>query len=130
MEWTVHLARKMAFADINIQAGFAGESVLVHLESGAPSRIGCAVLAAPWSVPHEDGSVSAMSSVLSSADSVSAALCRPLAEQLCRRLNRVVACTGSFYTDGVLPEQLQTLTAVMERLGDIAATALEGELAG
>ncbi len=75
MEWTVHLARKLAFADINIQAGFAGESVLVHLESGAPSRIGCAVLAAPWSVPHEDGSVSAMSSVLSAADSVSAALC-------------------------------------------------------
>ncbi len=24
MEWTVHLARKLAFADINIQAGFAG----------------------------------------------------------------------------------------------------------
>ncbi|MCC8090967.1 MAG: hypothetical protein LUC21_07540 [Oscillospiraceae bacterium] len=127
MEWTVRLSRQFDFAELRIQAGFVGDCALVHLEGGEAPHIGCTVLALPRPSLRGDGTVSATSSVLNVTGHKDEAICRPLAEQVCRRLNRVTVCTGGFHIDGIASAQIQTLTAAIQALADAAADALAAQ---
>ena len=123
MEWNYIGEKRLSFSYVELRAVFLGTDLLLCLEGGDRPHIGCTVLAQPRPSLKRDGSVSATASVLNLPGHKDEALCRFLAEELCRKLQVPVVCTGGFHVDGIQKEQIDE---VMEAVHTLAAEAVCG----
>lgn len=126
MEWTLIRKKQLSFSSLEVGVAFLGEDILVAVQGGERPHIGCTVQAVPRESLSGDGSVSVTSSVLNLTGHKDEALCRTLAEQICRSRNTVVVCTGGFHMDGITEAQIGEVTGAVREIG---AAILE-ELAG
>lgn len=126
MEWTLIRKKQLSFSSLEVDVAFLGEDILVAVQGGERPHIGCTVQAVPRESLSGDGSVSVTSSVLNLTGHKDEALCRTLAEQICRSRNTVVVCTGGFHKDGITEAQIGEVTGAVREIG---AAILE-ELAG
>ena len=62
-----------------------------------------------------NGTISVTSSILNLTGHKDEALCRRLAEKLCRETGRVVVCTGGFHIDNMKPEQIDEVVKASGR---------------
>ncbi|MBQ1399786.1 MAG: hypothetical protein IIY83_04635, partial [Lachnospiraceae bacterium] len=58
----------------------------------------------------------ATSSVINVTGHKDEAVCRYLAEEVCRATGRTVVCTGGFHVDGITPEQIAEVTEAVKAL--------------
>ena len=61
-----------------------------------------------------NGTISVTSSILNLTGHKDEALCRRLAEKLCRETGRVVVCTGGFHIDNMKPEQIDEVVKALD----------------
>ena len=54
------------------------------------------------------------------------ALCRRLAEKLCRETGRGVVCTGGFHIDNMKPEQIDEVVKALDGLADEIVSGIAG----
>lgn len=108
--------KQLTFSEITVQLTGVGKDYHILFWGGDSPHIGCTVLAVPRPSLTGDGSVSVTSSVLNVTGHKDEQLCRFLAEQIARKKQAVVACTGGFHYDGISPEQIRE---VMEAVKEI-----------
>ena len=118
MEWTVRECVEAAGCPLEISAAFVGEDVLVCLQGGDRSHLGCVVQTEPRESLTGDGSVSATSSVLNYPGHKDEVVCRYVAEKISRELKRRVVCTGGFHKDGILLEEIREVQRVVEQMAE------------
>ncbi len=97
----------LSFSSLTLHVRRVGEDVLLCLQGGEKPHIGCVVLAEPRSSLTGDGSVSATSSVINRTGHKDEAICRVLAEKVCKEFNAVTVCTGGFHVDHLTAEQIR-----------------------
>lgn len=110
----------LSFTEINIQVSKLGNDYNIIVYGGERPHVGCTVLAVPRPSLKGDGTISTTASVLNVTGHKDEMICRYLAEQISKRENAVVACTGGFHKDGITEGQIQeVLEAVKEIEGQI-----------
>ena len=73
-----------------------------------------------------NGTISVTSSILNLTGHKDEALCRRLAEKLCRETGRVVVCTGGFHIDNMKPEQIDEVVKALDGLADEIVSGIAG----
>lgn len=116
MEWIVTQSAEAAGCRLEVSAAFVGEDVLLCLQGGGRPHLGCVVQTEPRMSLTGDGSVSATSSVLNFPGHRDEVICRWMAEEVSKKLNRRVICTGGFHKDGILPEEIRMVQERVEQL--------------
>lgn len=119
MEWSLIKKKELSFSWVEIGAVWMGNDLAVCLQGGEKPHIGCTVQAVPRPSLTGDGSVSVTSSVMNLTGHKDEALCRMLAEQICRRKNTVVVCTGGFHVDGITKEQIEEVAEAVKEIGEV-----------
>lgn len=114
MEWSVVEKRNLSYSYIEVSAAWVGNDVLLCVRGGDKPHIGCTVQAIPRPSLTGDGSASVTSSVMNITGHKDEALCRRLAEQICRETGGAVTCTGGFHVDGMGREQIEEVVAAMD----------------
>ena len=99
----------LSFSEANVTVNRIGEDISILFTGGERPHIGCTVLALPRPSLTGDGSVSATSSVVNVTGHKDEAVCRFLAEKVCKKTGRTVVCTGGFHVDGITEEQTREL---------------------
>ena len=89
-------------------------------------RRGYPVQAVPRPSLTGNGTISATSSILNLTGHKDEALCRRLAEKLCRETGRVVVCTGGFHIDNMKPEQIDEVVKALDGLADEIVSGIAG----
>lgn len=105
---------------------FLGEDILACIQGGDKPHIGCTVQSVPRPSLTGNGTISATSSVLNLTGHKDEALCRRLAEKLCRETGRVVVCTGGFHIDNMKPEQIDEVVKALDGLADEIVSGIAG----
>lgn len=108
--------RDLSFSSLHLDLVPVGEDICAVLYGGEKPHIGCTVLAVPRPSLKGDGSMSCTSSVINLTGHKDEQICRYAAEELCRKHQVSVTCTGGFHVDGITKEQLSEL---MRALDDI-----------
>lgn len=106
MDWIIRGRKELSCSYMEAGAAFLGEDILACIQGGDKPHIGCTVQAVPRPSLTGNGTISATSSILNLTGHKDEALCRRLAEKLCRETGRVVVCTGGFHIDNMKPEQI------------------------
>ena len=106
----------LSFSEAHVTVSRLGEDVSLLFSGGERPHIGCTVLALPRPSLTGDGSVSATSSVINVTGHKDGAVCRYLAEEVCKKTGRTVVCTGGFHVDGITPEQIAEVTEAVKAL--------------
>lgn len=105
----------LSFTEIHVNVSRLGNDYNIIVYGGERPHVGCTVLAVPRPSLAGDGSVSTTASVLNVTGHKDEMICRYLAEQISKRKNAVVSCTGGFHMDGITGKQIQeVLDAVKE----------------
>jgi len=99
----------LSFSSASITITRVGKDVHILFTGGDKPHIGCTAVAVPRPSLSGDGSISATSSVINITGHKDEAVCRMLAEKLCRATGSVTVCTGGFHYNGILPEQIEEL---------------------
>ncbi len=107
----------LSFSNLTVSLRRVGTDCLLCLQGGDKPHIGCVVLAEPRPSLTGDGSVSVTSSVINRSGHKDEAICRALAEKVCRKYNAVTVCTGGFHFDGITPAQIREVVSAVE--GDL-----------
>lgn len=124
MEWDLIKKKELTFSSVTVSAARLGGDILLAVWGGEKPHIGCTVQAVPRESLTGDGSVSVTSSVMNLLGHKDEALCRSLAEQVCKKTAAVVVCTGGFHVDGITGEQIQEVTEAVDQIGNMIAEAL------
>ena len=106
----------LSFSTASLTVTRLGEDVSLLFSGGELPHVGCTVLAVPRPSLTGDGSVSATSSVINVTGHKDEAVCRYLAEKVCRETGRTVVCTGGFHVDGITPEQIAEVLEAVKAL--------------
>ncbi|MBR0402506.1 MAG: hypothetical protein IJH73_08385 [Lachnospiraceae bacterium] len=106
----------LSFSEAHVTVSRLGEDISLLFSGGERPHIGCPVLALPRPSLTGDGSVSATSSVINVTGHKDEAVCRYLAEEVCKKTGRAVVCTGGFHVDGITPEQIAEVTEAVKAL--------------
>ena len=104
----------LSFGEAHLIVNRIGEDLNLLFAGGERPHIGCTVLALPRPSLTGDGSTSATASVINVTGHKDEAVCRYLAEEVCRKTGRTVVCTGGFHMDGITPEQIREVTGAVE----------------
>lgn len=96
MEWIVTECVGTAGCELEVSAAFVGEDVLICLKGGERPHLGCVVQTEPRVSLTGDGSVSATSSVLNFPGHKDEVICRWMAEQVSKKLEREWFAPGDF----------------------------------
>lgn len=105
---------------------FLGEDILAFVQGGDKPHIGCTVQSVPRPSLTGNGTISVTSSILNLTGHKDEALCRRLAEKLCRETGRVVVCTGGFHIDNMKPEQIDEVVKALDGLADEIVSGIAG----
>lgn len=89
-----HLKARLSFSELHLDLYPVEEDIAAILHGGDRPHIGCAVLAIPRPSLRDDGSASCTSSVLNVLGHKDEALCRYVAEALCKQYGGTVVCSG------------------------------------
>ncbi len=114
----IYLNETLSFhTSLEVHAGRVGSDIHLLLTGGTGPHIGCTVLSIPRPSLSGSGAVSVTSSVLNVTGHKDEAICRLLAEEVCRAKNCTVVCTGGFHADDLNAEQIDEVTrTVSERI--------------
>lgn len=100
---------KLSFAEMYVEIKKIGNDLNVQFYGGDKPHIGCTVLAIPRPSLADDIKVSSTSSLINVTGHKDDKVCRTLAEEVCKKKNAVVACTGGFHVDDITDEQIHEL---------------------
>lgn len=124
MEWDLMIKKELTFSSVTVSAARLGGDILLAVQGGEKPHIGCTVQAVPRESLTGDGSISATSSVMNLSGHKDEALCRSLAEQVCKKTAAVVVCTGGFHVDGITKEQIGEVTRAVADIGTVVSEKL------
>ena len=124
MDWIIRGRKELSCSYMEAGAAFLGEDILACIQGGDKPHIGCTVQAVPRPSLTGNGTISATSSILNLTGHKDEALCRRLAEKLCRATGRVVVCTGGFHIDNMKPEQIDEVVKALDGLADEIVSGL------
>ena len=88
----------------------------IYLGGGEEAHIGTVVISQPRPSLRGDGVISCTSSVINLMGHKDDGLALPLAEELCRKSNLVVAVTAGVHIDGATREDLRRFQNNLEKL--------------
>ncbi len=112
----IYLNEPLSFhTSLEVRADWVGSDIYLLLSGGTDPHIGCAVLSIPRPSLTGDGTVSATSSVLNVTGHKDEAICRLLAEGVCRAKNCTVVCAGGFHADDLNAEQIDEVTSAVSK---------------
>lgn len=115
-----HYVRQLSFDKLCLDIYPVGADIAAVLYGGSRPHIGCAVLCVPRESLTGDGTVSCTSSVLNVTGHKDEDLCRKVGEELCRKYNAVVNCSGGFHKDDISMDEIEeVLCAVRDLLDQI-----------
>lgn len=124
MEWDLIKHKELTYSSVTVSAARLGGDILLAVRGGEKPHIGCTVQAVPRESLTGDGSISVTSSVMNLLGHKDEALCRSLAEQVCKKTAAVVVCTGGFHMDGIKKEQIKEVTEAVDQIGNMIAEEL------
>lgn len=116
MSGNLKYQKQLTFSEIKVQITELGEDYHIMLRGGDKPHIGCTVLAVPRPSLTGDGSISVTSSVLNVTGHKDEQLCRYLAEEIARKKQAVVVCTGGFHYDNISSLQIQEVLAAVREI--------------
>lgn len=116
MSENLRYKKQLTFSEITVQVTALGEDYHIMLWGGDKPHIGCTVLAVPRPSLTGDGSISVTSSVLNVTGHKDEQLCRYLAEEIARKRQAVVVCTGGFHCDNLSSAQIQEVAAAVREI--------------
>lgn len=114
-EESTDIVLPLSYTSARLQITRLGEDIHLLFWGGEKPHIGCTVLAVPRPSLTGDGSTSVTFSVLNLTGHKDEAVCRKLAEAVCRTTGRVTVCTGGFHMDHITPEQIRELMIVLDQ---------------
>ena len=126
MDWIIRGRKELSCSYMEAGAAFLGEDILAFIQGGDKPHIGCTVQSVPRPSLTGNGTISVTSSILNLTGHKDEALCRRLAEKLCRETGRVVGCTGGFHIDNMKPEQIDEVVKALDGLADEIVSGIAG----
>lgn len=123
MEWIVMECEKTADCELEVNAAFVGEDVLICLKGGEKPHLGCVVQTEPRVSLTGDGSMSATSSILNFPGHRDEVICRWMAEKVSKELGKRVVCTGGFHKEGISEKEIRE---VQESVVCLTEKVIEG----
>lgn len=118
-----HLVQPLKDGELHLVICQVGKDISAVLYGGEKPHIGCAVLAVPRPSLADEDAFSCTSSVLNLTGHKDEAICRTVAETLCKQLNTVVCCTGGFHRDNISAEGIREVEdAVLQLLKNFSET--------
>lgn len=112
--------RELPFTTLTLEISRAGEDYALLLYGGDRPHIGCTVLAVPRPSLTGDGSISCTTSVLNLVGHMDDLVCKPLAEEVCKKTGHTVVCSGGIHVEDATTRQLYDIRdAVRDWMDDI-----------
>lgn len=116
MDRPIVYQKRLSFTEIEIIVMQLGKDYTIQLKGGDRPHIGCTVLAIPRPSLNNDGTTSTTASVINVTGHKDEVLCRYLAEEVSKRKQAVVVCTGGFHIDDLLESQISEIIETIKEM--------------